>query len=157
MVLLKISANCAPQHLLLSIPVMVASNRTGLRSHALRQLLLRVLTYIITVALPLVAWLAKMSVTPAKPLSYTATKFAFELNEVFAVLRAILNRYLAAIRTNKFGSIKGSSCVLRLVHSSNTILAPSKVRIFAFEAHKISIYNAGVLFRFSKIGRVFIF
>ena len=97
------------------------------------------------------AWLEKMSVTPTKPLSYTATKFAFELNEIFAVLWTILNRYLAAIRADKFSSIKGSSCILSLVHSSNTILAPSKVRIFAFKTHKISVDNASILLRLSKI------
>jgi hypothetical protein len=130
---------------------MIASNRTGLRPHTLWQLLLCVLTYIVTIALPFMARLAKMGVTPTKPLSYTATKFAFELNEVFAVLRAVLNRYLTAIRTNKFSSIKRSSCILGLVHSSDTIFAPSKVRIFAFKTHKISIDNAGILFRLSKI------
>jgi hypothetical protein len=48
----------------------------------------------------------KMSITPAKPLSHTTTKFAFKFYKIFAMLWTILNWNLATIRTNKLFSFK---------------------------------------------------
>ena len=52
------------------------------------------------------ARLAEMSVAPAKPLSDTATEFAFELDEVLTMFGTVLNRNIAAVRTNKLLCLK---------------------------------------------------
>jgi hypothetical protein len=79
------------------------------------------------------AGLAKMSITPAKPLSNTTTKFTFELNEVFSMLRTILYRYFTAIWTDKLLSLKTSSSI-SFVHSCHTVFSASEIRSLALEA-----------------------
>lgn len=66
----------------------------------LRQPIFSISTHRITTALSLMARLTKVSVSPAKPLRYVATIFAFKLHEVYAMFWAILDRDLAAIRTH---------------------------------------------------------
>lgn len=134
---------------------MIASNWTSC-TRAFWQLLFGILTYIVSIALPFMARLTEMSITPAEPLSYTATKLAFELNEVFSMLWAIFNRNIATFGANKLLGLERSTCVLCLVHCCHTILSSSKVSPFTLEAHKVSIDNHWIVFRFTKVNWRFI-
>ena len=99
MVVLDIPTYRASQHLLLTVSVVVPADRTGSCSLALGQLFFCVFAYVIPAALLFVAGVAEMSVAPAKPLSYAATKFAFEFDKVLTVLGTVLNRNVATTRT----------------------------------------------------------
>jgi hypothetical protein len=79
------------------------------------------------------AGLAKMSITPTKPLSNTTTKFTFELNEIFSMLRTILYRYFTAIWTDKLLSLKTSPSI-SFVHSCHTVFSASEISSLALEA-----------------------
>ena len=102
MILFDISAYRTTQHLFLPVPVVTPSDWTCPRTLAFWQLILRVFTYIVSTALPLVAWLAEVGVAPTEPLSNTATEFALEFNEIFAVLGTILNWNVTTSWTNQF-------------------------------------------------------
>ena len=99
MVVLDIPAYRASQHLLLAVSVVVPADRAGPCSLALGKLFFCVFAYVIPAALLFVAGVAEMSVAPAKPLSYAATKFAFEFDKVLTVLGTVLNRNVATTRT----------------------------------------------------------
>ncbi len=85
---------------------MLAASWAFTYAQAFGKLVLSVFAYIVSVTLALVAGLAEMSVSPAEPLSNAAAKLAFELNEVFSMLRAIVYWYFAAIRANKLLGIE---------------------------------------------------
>lgn len=101
-------------------------------------------------------WLAKMCVSPAEPLSNTTAKLTLEFDEIFTMLGAILNWYFAAIWTNEFLRVKRASCVLSLVHGSNTVLSATEVRLFTLEAHEICVYNVSILFWLAEVRRVLV-
>ena len=105
-VFFDISAYGTTQHLFLPVPVVAPSDWTCPRTFAFWQLILRVFTYIVSTALPLMAWLAKVGVAPTEPLSNTATKFALELDEIFAVFGTILNWNITASWTNQLFRFK---------------------------------------------------
>ena len=134
---------------------MIASYWAHPRTLTLWQLSLSVFAYVISLYLFLVARLAEVSVSPAKPLGYVTTEFALELDEISSMLRTVFHWYLAAVRTDKFFCFKGTACIL-LIHSCHAILTPSKVRFLAFKAHKVRINDHGVLMRLPKIRRSFI-
>lgn len=136
---------------------MVTSHRTCSWSSTLGQLIFGVLTHIIALALPFMARLTKMCISPTEPLSYTATKLAFKLNKIFSVLRTVFNRNITTFRTDKFFSFKWTSSILSLVHSSHAIFSSSKIWTFALKAHKVGVNNHRILFWFPKVRRGFIF
>jgi hypothetical protein len=67
-VCLVITTNSATQCFLLPVSVVIAPDWTLVRTWTYRQLLLRILTHVITIALSFMAGFAKMCVTPAEPL-----------------------------------------------------------------------------------------
>ncbi len=135
---------------------MVPSHRTFTRPSTFRKLLNSVFTHIISLALPFVARLAKVCISPAKPLGNTTTKFTFELYKIFAVLRTILHWYLAASWTDQFFGFEVSTCILCLIHGRDAIFSSTKVRLLTLKAHEVSINNACILFGLAVIGRLFI-
>lgn len=146
-VLPNISTYCTAQHFLLSIQPVITSNRTFSWSLTFWQLIFCIFRYIISITLPFMTWLTKMSVTPAEPLSYWTAKFTFKLYKVISMLRTILNWNITTTWTNKLFRIKALS-ILSIIHNFSTILTPSKIRFFTFKTHKICIYGHGIIFRF---------
>ena len=136
---------------------MIASNRTSSWALALRQLLFRVFTDIVSTTLPLMTWFAEMSVSPAKPLCNTTTKFTFKLNEIFSMFGTILNRNITTSWTYQFLRFERTSSCISLVHSSYTIFSSSKVGFLALEAQKVGVDDHSILLRLSIIRRAFIF
>ena len=67
-VLLEVSANRTSQRLLLPVTVVVTPHWTLTRALAFRQLILSVLAHVVSIALPLVARLTEVSITPTEPL-----------------------------------------------------------------------------------------
>jgi hypothetical protein len=86
------------------------------------------------------AWLAEMGVSPTKPLSRRTTEFTFELDKVFSMLGAVLNRNITTVRTYQLFGVKSLN-VLLAVHSLCTIFTPTEIWIFAFETLEIGIYR----------------
>ena len=134
---------------------MIASHRTLVWTQTLRQLVFRVLTHVVPLTLSLVARLAKVCVTPAKPLCSRTAKLTLELNKVFPVFGAIFNGHLTAIGADQLFGVVGS-LILSLIHGISTVFSASKVRLFAFEALEIGVDGHSILVRFSEIWRVFI-
>ena len=126
------------------------------RTLALRQLIFRILAHIVPVALPLVARLAEVGVSPAKPLGCWTAEFTFKLNKVFSMLGTIFYGYFATVRTNKLLRLERTS-ISGLIHRLCTVFTASKIRIFAFEALKVGINSHRILVWFFEIGWVFIF
>lgn len=151
MIFLVVPANSTAKHFLLSVPRMVPTNRTNSNTATFRQLLFCVFADIISVALPLMARLTKMSIAPAKPLSNTATELAFKFNKVFTMFGTVLNRNIAAFWANKFFWFERTSSILSFVHCCHTVLPSSKIRSFAFETHEVGIYYHSILFWLSKV------
>lgn len=120
------------------------------------QLLLRIFTNIISITLFLMTRLAKMCISPTKPLGGWTTIFTFKLNKVLSMFWTILNRYLAAIWANKFLRLK-CTCILWLIHCLSTVLSSTEIRIFTFKALKIGIYCHCIFVRFLEIGRFTVF
>jgi len=118
---------------------------------AFRQLVFRVFAHVVTVALTLVARLAKMGVPPAEPLGNTAAEFTLELDEVFSMLRAVIYRDFTTIWADKLFGVEGPTA-LGLVHSSHTVLPSSEIRVLALKALEISINRCGVLLGLSEVG-----
>lgn len=131
---------------------MVSSYGAFSRTFTFWQFFFWIFTDIISVTLLLVARLAKMGVSPTKPLSCRATKFTFKLNEVFSMFWAVLYWDLATVGANEFFGFKWS-CILRLIHSLCTILPSSEISIFAFKTFEVSIYCHGIFIGLLKIGR----
>lgn len=101
--------------------------------------------------LSLVAVVAEVSVSPAKPLGNSAAKFAFIGNILFPVLFAVSDLFWATRRTDKLLWVKFfAGCVH---HSFCTTFATSEIRFIAFEALEIGINGHGVLFRVVVIWR----
>ena len=92
-----------------------------------------------------------MSISPAKPLSNTTTKFTFELNKIFTMFWAVLDWNITTIWAYQLFCFKRTSCILRLVHRCHTIFSASKVRTFAFETHKVGVNDHSVIFRLSEV------
>ena len=143
--------------LLLAVSVVVPADRTGPSSLALWQLFFCVFAYVISAALLFVAGVAEMGVAPAEPLSYAATKFAFELDKVFTVLGTVLNRNVTTTGAYKFFRFERPTSCIGFVHGSHTIFSASKVWLLTLKAHKICIDDRCVLFGLTKIRRCFIF
>jgi hypothetical protein len=135
---------------------MIASDWALLWSLAFWKLIFRIFTHIVTTTLLFVTRLAEVSVAPTKPLSYTTTKFAFELNEIFTVFGTILNRNITTSWTNQLLWLKRTTTSISLVHGSYTIFPSSKVWLFALKAQKVCIDDHCILLRLTKIRRCFI-
>lgn len=131
---------------------MVPSNWTFSWTFTFRQLVLRILTHIIPIALTLMTRLTEMSITPAKPLSCRTTKFAFEFNEIFAMLRTILNWDITAIWADKFFWLK-LALVLWFIHGLSAVFTATKIWIFAFKTHKVGINCHSIFIRLLIIRR----
>jgi hypothetical protein len=87
----RIPANSAPQSELLPIVGVLDGERTAGGTLAVRQLLLGLAGHVVARQLLRVARLAEVSVAPAEPLGNRAAELALELNEVGAVLLAVLD------------------------------------------------------------------
>ncbi len=151
MVLFIISANGTSKHLFLAISTMITSNRAGSCTCTFGQLIFCIFTYIISITLSFMARFTKMSISPAKPLSNTTTKFTFELNKIFTMFWAVLDWNITTIWAYQLFCFKRTSCILRLVHRCHTIFSASKVRTFAFETHKVGVNDHSVIFRLSEV------
>lgn len=136
---------------------MVSSYWTFACPRAFWQLLLGILTHVISLALTFMAWLTKMSISPTKPLCNTTTKFAFKFDKVFAMLRTIFDRDLTTSRAYELFRLEIPTCILCFIHGRYTIFPSSKIRLFTFETHEISIYYACILLWFAEIRGFFIF
>ena len=154
-VLLEITADRTPQHLLLPVVAVLPPNRTFTNPQEFRQLFFRVFAHVVPFTLTLVARLAEMGVSPAEPLSNATAEFTLELDEVFSMLRAVIYRDLTTIWADKLFGIEGSTA-LGLVHRSHTVLPSSEIRSLAFEALEISINRCSVLLWLPEVGRTFI-
>jgi hypothetical protein len=86
-----------------------------------------------------VARVAKMSVSPTKPLCSTTTILAFELNEIFSVFWAVLNRNVTTARANQLFCFEPIDVLL--IHCFGTVLSSSKIRRFTFKTHEIGVYS----------------
>jgi hypothetical protein len=84
-----------------------------------------------------VAIIAKMRISPTKPNSYIATKLAFEVYELLAMLIAVFGLNRTTLRANKFFWIK--LLLFLLTHCLSTIFSTSKIRFFAFKTLKVGI------------------
>lgn len=153
---LVVPAYGAPQRLLIPVPVVVASDRALARPLALGQLVLRVLAHVVSIALPLVAGFAEVRVAPAEPLGDRTAVFALEFHKIVAVLGAVFNRHLTAVRTYQFGRIEPSG-IFRLVHGLSTVLSPSEVGVLALIAFEVGINSHGILVGLLEVGRLWVF
>jgi hypothetical protein len=133
----------------------LAASRAFTLAEAFWQLVFGVFADVVAVALALVAGLAEVGVAPAEPLGDGAAELAFELDEVFSVLGAVVNGDLTAIGADELLGVERSSS-LRLVHGSHAIFPSSKIRFLAFEALEVCIYRRGVFFGFPEVRRVLI-
>lgn len=136
---------------------MITANWTAARPCTLRQLILRIFAHVVSVALPFVAGLTEVGIAPAEPLSNAAAELTFELDEVLSVFGTVLDWNIATIGADKLLGIEGTACILRFVHRSYAIFSATEVWFLAFEAHKISVDDVGILLRFTKVGRSFVF
>lgn len=135
---------------------MISSSRTFSWPLTFWQFLFWIFTYIISITLLFMTWLAKMCVSPTKPLSSWTTEFAFKLYEIFSMFWAILYWNLTAVRANKLLWFKWT-CILLIIHRLSTIFPSTEIWIFAFKALKICINCHCILTRFIMIRRFRIF
>ena len=117
---------------------MISSYWTFSRTRTFWKLIFCILTHIISITLPFMTRLTKMSISPTEPLSSWATKFTFELNEIFSMLWTVFNWNLTAIRTDQFLFLI-ICCIRSFIHCICTILSSAKVRFFTFKTHKVGI------------------
>ena len=96
-----------------------------------------------------------MGSSPTEPLCYTTTEFAFELDEVFSVFRAVLHGYFAAVGADQFFGVEVAAC-LGLVHGSHAILSPSEVGFFTLVALEVGIDGHGVLLWLAVVAGFFV-
>ena len=134
---------------------MISTNWTFICSRAFRQLILCIFTNIISITLPFMAWLTKMSVSPAEPLCYRTAKFTFKLYKIFSMLRTILNGNFTTIRANQIFSII-RTLILSFIHGIRTIFSSSKIGFFTLKTLEISIDSHRILIRFAIVWRFFI-
>jgi hypothetical protein len=139
LVVFVVSADGATQHSFFSVSLVIAAHRALSGSWALRQLCLGVFADVVSTALSFMAGVAEVSVAPTEPLRNAAAEFAFELDEVLAMFRAVLDWDVAATRTDQLLSLEGTSGIVSFVHSSHTVLPTSEVRLFALETHKVGV------------------
>ena len=138
LILSWVSADCAPQGILLSVLWVRHDFQWAPRpSFALGQLAFLFSGHIVSLHLPLMARLTEMSWAPTEPLSYGAAKSALELNEVGSMLLAVGNSSLnvdcSALSTDKLLRLVILTVLLRLF----AVLHTSEVWAFAFEAHVV--------------------
>lgn len=157
MVLLIIPTNRTSEHFLLSVTIVIASDWTPFSPQTFWQLLFSILAHVVTLALSLMARLAKMSISPTKPLGNTTAKFTFKFDKIFAMLRTIFNRDLTTSRADELFWLEISTCILCLIHGRYTIFPSSKIRLFTFETHEIGVYYACILLWFPEVRGFFIF
>jgi hypothetical protein len=136
---------------------MISPNRTFAFSCAFWQLLFRIFTHIVSLALLFMARLAEVCISPTKPLCDTTTKFTLKFDKIFAMLRTILYWNIAASWTYKFFRLEISASILRLIHGRYTVFSSTKIRLFTFEAHKVSINDTCVFLWLLKVRGFFIF
>ena len=137
---------------------MVPSHRTSTHPRTLRQLVFRVLAHIVSITLLLMTRLAEVSISPTKPLSNTATEFAFELNKVFSVFGTVLDWYVTATRTDELFSFeRTSSSSILLIHGSDAIFSTSEVWLLTLETHEVGVNNHRIFFRFAEVRRSLVF
>ena len=93
-----------------------------------------IFTDIVAFTLTFMTTFAEMSRAPAEPLSYVATESALIIHKLravrFTTLVATLNIYTCAFTTNQLFWLE----YLLFLLSSDAILFPSEIAIFAFEA-----------------------
>lgn len=99
-ILLYVPANRTAQHFFFPITIVIASDGACPWTCAFRQLVFCVFTHIVSTTLLFVTRITKVSVSPAEPLGDATTEFTLELYKIFSMLRAVLNRNIAATRTN---------------------------------------------------------
>ena len=133
---------------------MISSNWTFAFSCTFWQLLFRILPHIVSLTLFFMPWLAKICISPTKPLCDTTTKFTLKFNKIFTMLRTILYWYLTASRTYQFFGFERTTNILCFIHGSYTIFSSTKIRFFTFKAHKVSINDTCVFFWFPKVRRL---
>lgn len=137
-----IPAQHAPQTELRPILPMAPTTGAFLLPQALRQLLLRYFGHVLPIQLPLVAVVAEVSATPAKPHPDVAAKFTLEGQELLSMLRTVLRLGRTALGAHQPGSIKLSTRIPIgfLIHHLCTTFPAPKIGLLALEALEISIY-----------------
>lgn len=152
LIFLKVKAHGTSQTPLITVPIVVSPNGTHSWPSTLRKLIFCIFTHIVSITLSFIAWNTETCISPTKPISYAATKFAFELHKIFSMFGTILNRYIVAAWTNQFFWLETFYCSLIFIGGSHTVLPTSKVRIFALKTHKVCVYDHRILICLSVIG-----